>query len=73
MHGKSENKQKLDQSLKQFHTEFSKVVEAADVILEVLDARDPLGTKNKQVEEAVRQASGDKKLLIILNKAGELY
>lgn len=65
------NNQKLDNSLKQYHKEFSKIIEAADVILEILDARNPLGTKNAHVEEAVRNAKGEKKLLLVLNKAGK--
>ncbi|XP_045473899.1 guanine nucleotide-binding protein-like 3 homolog isoform X1 [Harmonia axyridis] len=64
-----EKNQKIDNSFKQYHKEFSKIIESADVILEVLDARDPLGTKNSHVEEAVRNAKSDKKLLLVLNKA----
>lgn len=66
-----EKNQKIDNSFKQYHKEFSKIIESADVILEVLDARDPLGTKNSHVEEAVRNAKSDKKLLLVLNKAGK--
>ncbi|KAM6151508.1 guanine nucleotide-binding protein-like 3-like protein [Rhynchocyon petersi] len=53
---------------KAYYKEFHKVVEYSDVILEVLDARDPLGCRCFQMEEAVLQAEGNKKLLLVLNK-----
>lgn len=46
------------------------MIEASDVVLEVLDARDPLGCRCPQVEEAIIQG-GQKKLVLILNKSGE--
>lgn len=46
------------------------MIEASDIVLEVLDARDPLGCRCPQIEEAVIQ-SGSKKLILVLNKSGE--
>lgn len=57
----------LDKSRKAYDKIFKAVVDAADVILYVMDARDPEGTRSKKVEEAVLQSQG-KRLLLVLNK-----
>ncbi|XP_066979285.1 guanine nucleotide-binding protein-like 3 homolog isoform X2 [Macrobrachium rosenbergii] len=57
-----------DRSARAYYREFKKVVEAADVVLEVLDARDPLGTRVPQLE-AVVTGQMSKKLVLVLNKA----
>lgn len=49
-----------------------KVVEASDIIIEVLDARDPLGCRCPQVEEAVLTSGKNKKLILLLNKIGRM-
>ncbi|KAK1332305.1 hypothetical protein QTO34_006978 [Cnephaeus nilssonii] len=48
--------------------ELKKVIEASDVVLEVLDARDPLGCRCPQVENAILQG-GQKRLVLVLNKS----
>ncbi|XP_043846688.1 guanine nucleotide-binding protein-like 3-like protein [Dromiciops gliroides] len=55
-------------SRKAYYREFKRVVEAADVVLEVLDARDPQSCRCPQVEQAVLQAGGGKRLVLVLNK-----
>ncbi|XP_060109100.1 guanine nucleotide-binding protein-like 3-like protein [Heteronotia binoei] len=57
-----------DSSCKAYYREFRKVIEAADVILEVLDARDPQGCRCPQVEQAVLEAGAHKRLVLVLNK-----
>ena len=56
-----------DRSAKAYYKEFQKVVEVADVVLQVLDCRDPLGTRCKEVESLV--LSHGKRLVLVLNKA----
>ncbi|KAI1287433.1 Guanine nucleotide-binding protein-like 3 -like protein [Halotydeus destructor] len=55
-------------NLNAFYKEFQKVVESADIVLQVLDARDPIGTRCSEVEEAVLKAGSDKRLVLLLNK-----
>ncbi|XP_040537615.1 guanine nucleotide-binding protein-like 3 isoform X1 [Gallus gallus] len=70
--GKSEakkTKKALDKNAKKsFHSELEKVIEASDVVLEVLDARDPMGCRCPQLEQAITCSGGEKKLLLVLNK-----
>ncbi|XP_030063531.1 guanine nucleotide-binding protein-like 3 isoform X2 [Microcaecilia unicolor] len=48
--------------------ELIKVIKASDIVLEVLDARDPQGSRCPQVEQAVLQSEENKKLVFVLNK-----
>ena len=45
------------------------VLEKADVVLEVVDARDPVVFRSEHVEKLVKDAG--KKVLLVLNKIGE--
>ena len=56
-----------DSSRKAFYKEFKKVVDESDVILEVLDARDPIGCRARAVEQAILEKGG-KKIVLVLNK-----
>lgn len=58
-----------DGSRKAFMREFRRVVDSADVILEVLDARDPVGCRCFDAERAVMEAGGgSKRIVLVLNK-----
>lgn len=57
----------LDKSRKQFDKVFKAVVDASDVVLYVLDARDPESTRSKRIEESILQSQG-KRLILLLNK-----
>ncbi|KAL4420634.1 hypothetical protein ABPG75_010290 [Micractinium tetrahymenae] len=57
-----------DYSRRAFYKEFVKVAEASDVIIEVLDARDPLGCRCADVERFIRKLDPSKKVILLLNK-----
>lgn len=56
-------------SRKAYDKVFKQVVDQADVVLYVVDARDPESTRSREVERMVMAAaSGGKRLMLILNK-----
>lgn len=58
-----------DGSKRAFMKEFKKVLESSDVILEVLDARDPIGCRCYEAERAIIASSGGaKRIVLVLNK-----
>ncbi|KAL1780423.1 guanine nucleotide-binding protein-like 3 [Sigmodon hispidus] len=66
---KSKKAKSGKQNPKKIHCqELKKVIEASDIVLEVLDARDPLGSRCPQVEDTIVQ-NGHKKLVLVLNKS----
>ncbi|KIS71048.1 uncharacterized protein UMAG_00964 [Mycosarcoma maydis] len=48
--------------------ELYKVIDSSDVIIHVLDARDPLGTRCRSVEKHIRDEKPHKHLIFLLNK-----
>lgn len=65
----SQSLKRGDTSRKAYDKIFKSVVEAADVILYVLDARNPEGTRSKEVERMILAADGgNKRLILVLNK-----
>jgi nuclear GTP-binding protein len=64
-------RQVQDASLKLHAKSLRKVLEMSDVVIEVLDARDPVGTRCRAVERELRSLDGGrKKLVLVLNKIG---
>lgn len=48
--------------------ELYKVVDSSDVIIQVLDARDPMGTRSKSIETYLKKEKPWKHLIFVLNK-----
>ncbi|XP_071960876.1 guanine nucleotide-binding protein-like 3 homolog [Antedon mediterranea] len=61
-------RKEIDSTRKAYYREFKKVLNASDVVLQVLDARDPLSSRCTELEQAVLASGLDKKLVLILNK-----
>ena len=53
---------------KRIWNELYKVIDSSDVVLHVLDARDPLGTRCRSIEKYIRDEAPHKHLIFILNK-----
>lgn len=53
---------------KRIWNELYKVIDSSDVVIHVLDARDPLGTRCHSVEKYIREEAPHKHLLFVLNK-----
>lgn len=56
-------------SQRSFHKELDRVVAMADVLLEVVDARDPLGCRCAALEATALEQRVPKRIVIVLNKA----
>ena len=53
---------------KRIWNELYKVIDSSDVVIHVLDARDPLGTRCHTVEKYIKEEAPHKHLLFLLNK-----
>ena len=63
-----------EQMRKYYIRSLHKVVDQSDIILLVLDARDPEGCRSRLVEEEVRRRESEgKKLVFVLNKIGKFF
>ena len=50
-----------------YFAQFKKVVDGSDVLIEVLDARDPMGCRSKKLEDYILKRG--KRIILLLNKA----
>ena len=57
-----------DLSRKAYVKILDQVIENSDVILEVLDSRDPLTCRNKDLENKIKSGKNSKKIILVLNK-----
>jgi len=48
--------------------ELYKVIDSSDVVVQVLDARDPMGTRSAHIESYLKAEKGHKQLVFVLNK-----
>ncbi|CAM0137949.1 GTPase required for pre-60S ribosomal subunit nuclear export and maturation [Umbelopsis sp. WA50703] len=53
---------------KRIWNELYKVIDSSDVVIHVLDARDPVGTRCKNVEKFIQKEAPHKHLIFVLNK-----
>ncbi|KAI9845193.1 MAG: GTPase required for pre-60S ribosomal subunit nuclear export and maturation [Thelocarpon superellum] len=53
---------------KRIWNELYKVIDSSDVVIHVLDARDPLGTRCRSVEKYIQEEAAHKHLIFVLNK-----
>ncbi|KAI9879582.1 MAG: GTPase required for pre-60S ribosomal subunit nuclear export and maturation [Pleopsidium flavum] len=53
---------------KRIWNELYKVIDSSDVVIHVLDARDPLGTRCRSVEKYIREEAPHKHLIFVMNK-----
>ncbi|EUB54386.1 Nucleolar GTP-binding protein 2 [Echinococcus granulosus] len=55
-------------SSKRLWNELFKVIDSSDVVLYVLDARDPMGTRSRYIEQYMKKEKPNKHLIFVINK-----
>ena len=53
---------------KRIWNELYKVIDSSDVVIHVLDARDPEGTRCRSIEKYIKEEAPHKHLIFVLNK-----
>lgn len=64
---KSDKRVEAGQS-KRIWEELYKVLDSSDVVIQVIDARDPMGTRTKHIEDHLKKNHPNKHLVLIMNK-----
>lgn len=57
-----------EQSRRCYSKELKEVIQNSDVILQVLDARDPLSCRSKELESQILSHRDGKKIILVVNK-----
>lgn len=57
-----------EMSRKAYSKELKEVIQNSDVILQVLDARDPLSCRSKELESQILSHRDGKKIILVINK-----
>ena len=65
---KKSNEMNKEMSRKTYSKELKEVIANSDVILEVLDARDPLSCRSKDLESQILSHRDGKKIILVVNK-----
>lgn len=55
-------------SSKRLWNELFKVLDSSDVVLYILDARDPMGTRSRYIEQYMKKEKPNKHFIFIINK-----
>jgi nuclear GTP-binding protein len=67
----SSSQKPIEQTRRHYVRQLHQVIEESDIILLLLDARDPEGCRSRLVEEEVRRREHEgKRLVFVLNKIG---
>jgi hypothetical protein len=53
---------------KRIWNELYKVIDSSDVVIQVLDARDPIGTRSSYIENYLKKEKAHKHMILVLNK-----
>lgn len=57
---------------KELFKHYLNVIKNSDIILQVLDARDPLGTRSLEFESLIKEMDGNKTIILIINKIDQI-